>query len=45
MSQDQIARLLEHGEEHGCIHLTELNEVVQSLELDEEDIEALFERI
>jgi RNA polymerase primary sigma factor len=45
MSQDQIARLLEHGEEHGCIHLTELNEVVQALELEEEEIESLFERI
>ncbi len=45
MSQDQITRLLEHGDEHGCIHLTELNEVVQALELEEEEIEALFERI
>src|SRR3954447_13006635 len=45
MSQDQIARLLEHGDEHGCIHLTELNEVVQALEMDEEEIENLFERI
>jgi RNA polymerase primary sigma factor len=42
---DPIARLLEHGEEHGCIHLTQLNEVVQALELEEEEIEALFERI
>ncbi len=45
MSTDPIARLLEHGEEHGCIHLTELNEIVQALELEEEEIEALFERI
>ena len=45
MSPDRIAVLLEHGEEHGCIHLTELNEVVQALELDDEEIEALFERI
>jgi RNA polymerase primary sigma factor len=45
MSQDQIARLLEHGDEHGCIHLSELNEVVQALEMDEEEIENLFERI
>src|SRR4051794_26840925 len=45
MSTDPIARLLEHGEEHGCIHLTQLNEVVQTLEMDEDDIEALFERI
>src|SRR5215208_6558760 len=45
MNIDPIARLLEHGEEHGCIHLTQLNEVVQTLELDEDDIESLFERI
>src|SRR6266511_4354466 len=45
MSEDLIARLFEHGEEHGCVHLTELNETVQALELDEDDIEALFERL
>ncbi len=45
MSTDPIANLLEHGDQHGCIHLTELNETVQALELDEDDIEALFERI
>jgi RNA polymerase primary sigma factor len=45
MVQDPIARLLEHAEEHGCIHLTQLNEVVQALELEEEDVETLFERI
>jgi RNA polymerase primary sigma factor len=45
MTSDPIARLLEHGEEHGCIHLTQLNEVVQALELEEEQIESLFERI
>jgi RNA polymerase primary sigma factor len=45
MTADPIARLIEHGEEHGCIHLTQLNELVQALELEEDDIEALFERI
>src|SRR4051812_36643232 len=45
MAPDPIARLLEHGEEHGCIHLTQLNELVQALELEEDDVEALFERI
>ncbi|MGH2933837.1 MAG: sigma-70 family RNA polymerase sigma factor [Gaiellaceae bacterium] len=45
MSADLIARLVEHGEEHGCIHLTELQEVVQRLELEEEEIESLFERL
>jgi RNA polymerase primary sigma factor len=45
MAEDPIARLLEHGEEHGCIHLTQLGEVVQALELEEDDVEALYERI
>jgi RNA polymerase primary sigma factor len=45
MAEDPIARLLEHGEENGCIHLTQLGEVVQALELDDDDVEALYERI
>jgi RNA polymerase primary sigma factor len=45
MSQDPIAVLLEHGEEHGCVHMTELYELVQRLELDEDDIESLLERL
>ncbi|MFL5962585.1 MAG: RNA polymerase sigma factor RpoD/SigA [Gaiellaceae bacterium] len=45
MSQDPIAVLVEHGEEHGCVHMTELYEVVQKLELEEEEIEALLERL
>jgi RNA polymerase primary sigma factor len=43
MNQDPIAVLLEHGEEHGCVHMTELYELVGRLELDEEEIEALLE--
>ena len=45
MSQDPIAVLVEHGEEHGCVHMTELNEIAQKLELEEDDIEALLERL
>src|SRR5438270_14033453 len=45
MSQDPIAALVEHGEEHGCVHMTELYEIVQKLELEEEEIEALLERL
>jgi RNA polymerase primary sigma factor len=45
MSHDPIALLLEHGEEHGCVHMTELHEIVQKLELEEEDIESLLERL
>src|SRR5437763_91571 len=45
MAQDPIAVLVEHGEEHGCVHLTELYEITQRLEMDEDDIEALLERL
>jgi RNA polymerase primary sigma factor len=45
MSVEPIAAIVEHGEEHGCVHLTELYEVVGRLELDEEEIEALIERL
>jgi RNA polymerase primary sigma factor len=45
MSQDPIATLVEHGEEHGCVHMTELHEVVQKLELEDEEVEALIERL
>ena len=45
--RDPIAThaLVEHGEEHGCVHMTELYEIVQKLELDEDDIETLLERL
>src|SRR6478672_10520739 len=45
MTADPIALLVEHGEEHGCVHMTELYELAQKLELEEEDIEALLERL
>src|SRR3954466_11814681 len=45
MTADPISTLIEHGEEHGCVHMTELQEVVQKLELEEEDIESLLERL
>ncbi len=45
MTADPIALLIEHGEEHGCVHMTELHEIVQKLELDEDDIESLLERL
>src|SRR3954464_13742973 len=45
MTQDPIAVLVEHGEEHGCVHMTELYEIVQKLELEEYDIENLLERL
>src|SRR4051812_2959760 len=45
MAQDPIAFLIEQGEEHGCVHMTELYEIVAKLELEEEDIENLLERL
>ena len=42
---DPIAILVEHGEEHGCVNLTELHELVQKHELEEEDVESLLERL
>ena len=45
MTPIPIAVLVEHGEEHGCVHMTELYELVQKLELDEDDIESLLERL
>jgi RNA polymerase primary sigma factor len=45
MTHDLIAALVEHGEEHGCVHMTELHDLVQKLELEEEEVEALLERL
>ena len=45
MATDPIAVLVEHGEEHGCVHMTELQEIVARLELEEEEIESLLERL
>jgi RNA polymerase primary sigma factor len=45
MAHDPIAVLVEHGEEHGCVHMTELHEIVARLELDDEEIESLLERL
>jgi RNA polymerase primary sigma factor len=45
MAQDPIAFLIEHGEEHGCVHMTELYEIAGKLELEEDDMETLLERL
>ncbi len=42
---DPINHLIEHGEEHGCVHLTELHEVMQRLELDDDEVETILERL
>ena len=42
---DRIDALIEKGEEQGCVNLSELSEAVQELELDEDQITAIHERI
>ena len=43
--QAHVEALLDRGEEQGCINLTELTNLVQTLDLEEEDVDALYERI
>jgi RNA polymerase primary sigma factor len=45
MSRDPIELLLAHAEEHGCVNMSEFQETVQRLELDDEELEALYERL
>jgi RNA polymerase primary sigma factor len=45
MTGDPISILVEHGEEHGCVHLTELHEIAQRLEMEDEEVETLLERL
>jgi RNA polymerase primary sigma factor len=45
MTMDPIALLIEHGEEHGCVHLTELHDVMLKLELDDDEVDAVLEHL
>ena len=40
-----IAALLDRGEQHGCIDLSEVDELVQALELDDDDVGRLYEQL
>ena len=42
MSRETLAPLLEAGEEAGCLNLSEFSAAVQDLELDEDELEALY---
>jgi RNA polymerase primary sigma factor len=44
MGADPLAVLVEHGEEHGCINMTELYELFGKLELEDEQVDAILER-
>src|SRR5687768_15092559 len=45
LTQPQIAALLDRGEESNCVELSEVDELMQSLELEDEAVEALYEEI
>jgi RNA polymerase primary sigma factor len=45
ITDTRIAALIAQGEESGCIDLSEVNEVVEALDLDEARVETLFEEI
>jgi RNA polymerase primary sigma factor len=45
MTTDPIDVLLAHGDEHGCIQMTELYEVVARLDLDEDEVHDVLDRI
>ena len=45
MNQDQLAALMERGEEEGCINLSAFSELVQALELEEDEVAGLYEQL
>jgi len=45
MAQDLIALLIEHGDEHGCVNMTELHETLAKLDLEEDEVETVLERL
>jgi RNA polymerase primary sigma factor len=44
-TDSRITRLIERGDEIGCINLSEVGELVQALELEPDDVESLYEQI
>src|SRR4051794_10301246 len=40
-----IAALVDRGEEHGCLDLSEIDELAQSLELEDDDVGQLYEQL
>ena len=45
MSHDQLRVLMEHGEEMGCINMSAFTALVQELELDDDELNGLYEQI
>jgi RNA polymerase primary sigma factor len=44
-SERQIAKLIDGGEEVGCLNLSEVAEIVQALDLEPEEVESIYDRI
>jgi RNA polymerase primary sigma factor len=44
-NERRIQELIERGEEAGCLNLSEVADLVQSLELETEEVESVYERI
>src|SRR5437016_7987345 len=45
MAQEALDRLVAHGDDEGCVCMSHLEELVQELELDDEQVEALYKQI
>jgi RNA polymerase primary sigma factor len=45
MSTDPISALLEHGTETGCVEISELNELVDTLHLGDDEVARLYEQL
>src|SRR5436189_258174 len=45
VTEAQIEALLDRGEENGCVELSEVDQLIQSLELDDDAVEQLYERL
>src|SRR6476659_840984 len=45
MSTDQITAFVEHGAETGCVEISELNELVDTLHLGDEEVARLYEQL
>ncbi len=44
MSHDQLRALMEHAEEAGCVNLSAFTQVLTELDLDDEEVSALYEK-
>jgi RNA polymerase primary sigma factor len=45
MYDQQINALIEHGEEEGCLELSEISRATEAAELDDEEVERLYEEL